>query len=458
MFHIGAHPCFVLIQKFFEQVHRHFVAVTDLHFEAGPNLLGGIAPAFRHFNQRLQVVPHVQGFGQWFDLAQRPLEELAYQNGFARQRIFDLCPQAMFGGQVFVGASAGDIFAIVPETAREFRVGVDLQHEQVTEGKVGNIQVEAVTALIHTDLHAAHRQVDARHQVLAFHLPRHLFRRRGLTRGEQPPSIQRFELLAGGRDDAFDRFGETACAHGRPVVVAKAHAPADKVVGDLQIVVVRAIQVGQIHFTRIREREVADRIVFGEDDRRASILDLGLHRRGSTGGNKERRERPQQTGGCDIELRFEIIQMLVTALAGGEVHEVPGEERVGQGDVGMDAGSGKGIAVQVHALFEVTALGQRPIAGNGLVPDIGEEQQITMPVMQAFTEIHPCAMQGVHQGGFHQAGFVHRTARRVIWAGGPFDHPVEDFKLAELLLPTGEALGAQIIHERMLAGPGAHRQ
>jgi hypothetical protein len=64
---------------------------------------------------------------------------------------------------------------------------------------------------------------------------------------------------------------------------------------------------------------------------------LGLHRRGGGGRDEEGREGAQQARGGDIELGFEFVEMLVAALAGGEVHEIPGKERVGQGEVAVDA-------------------------------------------------------------------------------------------------------------------------
>ena len=76
----------------------------------------------------------------------------------------------------------------------------------------------------------------------------------------------------------------------------------------------------------------------------------------------------------------------------------------------MDAGSRKRVTVEVNTFFKVTAFGKRPVAGDGLVTDVGEEEQIAMPVMQTFAEVQPGTMQGVHKRGFHQAGFVDRTA------------------------------------------------
>jgi len=73
--------------------------------------------------------------------------------------------------------------------------------------------------------------------------------------------------------------------------------------------------------------------------------------------------------------------MFVAALACREVHEVPGEERIGQGDIGVNTGGGKSVAVQVNALFEVTAFGKRPIARDRFITNIGEEKQIAMPIM-----------------------------------------------------------------------------
>src|SRR5688572_21501859 len=91
-----------------------------------------------------------------------------------------------------------------------------------------------------------------------------------------------------------------------------------------------------------------------------------------------------------------------------------------------------------------------------MMTDIGEEQQVAMPVMKALPEVNACPMQRVDQGSFHETRFVNRPARTVIRARRPFDHPVKDFELAELLLPWRDAFGPEIIDERMLAGSGPH--
>src|SRR5829696_3971387 len=81
-----------------------------------------------------------------------------------------------------------------------------------------------------------------------------------------------------------------------------------------------------------------------------------------------------------------------------------------------------------------------------------------MPVVQAFTEVEARTMKRVDQRSFHQARFIDRAARTVIGACCPFDHPVEYFELAELLLPGRDAFGAQVIYEGMLAGSRAHSE
>ena len=70
------------------------------------------------------------------------------------------------------------------------RVGIDAQKQEMLEGQVGDIQVEAVTAFIGADFHTSHRQVDARHQVLLFDLQSHLFGRSRFTNGEQAAGVQ----------------------------------------------------------------------------------------------------------------------------------------------------------------------------------------------------------------------------------------------------------------------------
>ena len=99
-------------------------------------------------------------------------------------------------------------------------------------------------------------------------------------------------------------------ADGSPVVIPKADAAAHKVIGDLQIIVVRTIEIGEVDRGRIGEGEVADRIKLGEGDHSASIPDLSLHRRGGSGRDEERGERAQEAGGGDVELGLEFIEML----------------------------------------------------------------------------------------------------------------------------------------------------
>ncbi len=88
--------------------------------------------------------------------------------------------------------------------------------------------------------------------------------------------------------------------------------------------------------------------------------------------------------------------------------------------------------------------------------NIGEEEQIAMPVMESFPKVDTCAMKSIDQRGFHQARFVNGPARTVIRARRPLDHPVKNFELAELRLPLWNALGTQIIHKGLLAGSRAH--
>src|SRR5918995_4239097 len=93
-----------------------------------------------------------------------------------------------------------------------------------------------------------------------------------------------------------------------------------------------------------------------------------------------------------------------------------------------------------------------------MMTDVGQEEQVAVPVMQALAKVDSRPMQCVDQRGFHQAGFVDRPARAVIGTSRPFDHPVKDFELAELRLPLRNALGAQVVYKGMLAGSRAHSE
>ncbi len=226
---------------------------------------------------------------------------------------------------------------------------------------------------ISTDFHTSHRQVDASHQVLLFDLQSHLLGRRRFTHGEQAACVERSELVACCGDNPLDRFGKTAGADGSPVVVPKADAAAHEVIGDLQIVVVRTIEVWEVDDRRIREREVANRIELGEGDHRASRADFSLHRRRRGCRHEKRGERAQKSRGGDVELGLEFVEMLVAALGRGEVHEVPGEERVWQGHVGVNACGREGVAIEVNAFFEIAAFGDAPFPGYGMMTDVGQE-------------------------------------------------------------------------------------
>ena len=122
-----------------------------------------------------------------------------------------------------------------------------------------------------------------------------------MTNSEQAAGIKMRELVAGRGDDSFNRVRKGTGADGCPVVVAKTDAAAHEVIRDLQIIIVRTIEVGEIDGGRIRESKIANRIVFGEDDDRASTADLSLQRRRRGCRDKETRKRTQETGCRDIE-------------------------------------------------------------------------------------------------------------------------------------------------------------
>ena len=54
--------------------------------------------------------------------------------------------------------------------------------------------------------------------------------------------------------------------------------------------------------------------MFGEDNNRAPILDLSLHRRGRGSSNEETRKGAKQSRGGDIKLGLEFVKMLIAAL------------------------------------------------------------------------------------------------------------------------------------------------
>src|SRR5215212_7446591 len=151
----------------------------------------------------------------------------------------------MLGSELLVGTGATDIFAVISEAARKFAIGIDPKKQKVFEGQVGNIQVQRMTAFIGTNFHASHRKIDACHQVLLFDLQSHLIGWSRLPCCEQATRVERRELVARRGDDPLDRFSEAASADGSPIIVPKTDATSHKIVGDLQIIVVRSIRSGR---------------------------------------------------------------------------------------------------------------------------------------------------------------------------------------------------------------------
>ncbi len=137
----------------------------------------------------------------------------------------------------------------------------------------------------------------------------------------------------------------------------------------------------------------------------------------------------------DIKFGFVFVEVLIATLALRKMHEIPGEERIGQGKVRMNSGHRQRAIEQVHTFFKVTAFGNRPLSRDGMVTDVCEEQEVSMPVVQSLAEVDTGPVQRVDERSLHQARLVDRAARTVIGARRPLDHPVKYFKLAELRLP-----------------------
>ena len=123
----------------------------------------------------IQVVPQPKRFGERLQLVECPFEEVAHRDGFAGQRVFDLGAQSVARGDLFVRAGAGNVFAVIAEGARELRVAVEADEQQVLQRQVGDVHLHRVAAVVGADLDASHGQVDARHQVLFLDLAGHLF-------------------------------------------------------------------------------------------------------------------------------------------------------------------------------------------------------------------------------------------------------------------------------------------
>src|SRR3989304_3301479 len=121
----------------------------------------------------------------------------------------------------------------------------------------------------------------------------------------------------------------------------------------------------------------------------------------------------------------------------------------------MDAGSGEALSIDVNASLQIKACGEVPAAWNGVVSNPGGIKQVAVEGVEPLAELASGPGEGVDQHGFDEAGFVDRADGRIVGAGGPLDHPVEDFPLAALCNPAGGSAGGQIVNETLLGGAGA---
>ena len=324
--------------------------------------------------------------------------------------------------------------------------------------EVGDIQGQVVAGVIGADFHAGHGQVDAGEEVLALDLGGHVFHVAGLAGGEEAPGVDVVQLIAGDLDEALHRLGLGAGADGDPVVVAEADAPTHQVVGQAQVVRVAAVEVRHIQRRRVGEGEVPHGLKGREADDGLAVLLRGLEGRAGTGGNEEGRKGPHKAGARDIDLVLVVVQVRVAALAGWQVHEVPGQHGLGQAEVGVGARRRQLRAVQLNAALQVAALGQVPGLGHAVGADLRQHQQVPVPVVERFAEGLAGLGQRIDQRRFQQPSLVHRALGCVVGPGDPLDHPVEDLQLVVLAGPRREHLRTQVIHEGHMVRPRAHRQ
>ena len=178
----------------------------------------------------------------------------------------------MLGGKLFVGAGAGDVLAVIAEGARKLRVGVEAEQQEMLEAS--GWQCPRPGGLPPSSVRTSTRPIGRLMRAIRFCFS--IWRAISSAGAASPDGIQAAgvqvrELVAGRRDEPLDRLGKRAGADGRPVVVAKAHAAPHEVIGDLQVILVGAIQVGQVDLGRIGEGQVADRIELGQHHHGATI-------------------------------------------------------------------------------------------------------------------------------------------------------------------------------------------
>ena len=216
-----------------------------------------------------------------------------------------------------------------------------------------------------------------------------------------------------------------------------------------------AVEVRHIQGGRVREGEVAHGFEGREPDDGLAVLFRGLQGRAGAGGDEDRREGAHEARAGDVDLVLVVVQVSVAAPGGGQVHEVPGQHGFGQAQVRVGAGRGQFGAVQVDATLKVAALGQVPGFGNQVGPDLGQHEQVAVPVVERLAEAAPGLGQGIDEGRLQQAALVYGALGRVVGPRDPLDHPVEHLELVVLLCPGRQHLGPQVVHEGHVIGSSA---
>ena len=68
------------------------------------------------------------------------------------------------------------------------------------------------------------------------------------------------------------------------------------------------------------------------------------------------------------------------------MYEIPGQQGLGKGEVGVNPGGGQPGAVEVDAALQVAPLGQVPAAGNRIMTDLDRAEQVAVQVIEALSE------------------------------------------------------------------------
>src|SRR5690606_8991563 len=156
---------------------------------------------------------------------------------------------------------------------------------------------------------------------------------------------------------------------------------------DVHVVLVAAVQVRHVERAVVGEGQVAVRVYVGQDDKRLASARVGAERCAGRHRHRQRGEGTHQARGLNVDAVLVVVEVAVGALAAGQVHKVPAEERVRQRDVDVCSGSGEARPVQIHAAPQVATLGEVPATGYVGMADLDGVQHVAVEHVQPLAQI-----------------------------------------------------------------------